>query len=54
VAKPLADYARKFKTRDEAIVAAHRSGGYSQKAIADYFELHYSTVSKIIKSAKSS
>ena len=52
VPKPLADYARKHKTRDEAIQAAYRSGGYSQKQIADYFELHYSWVSKIIKVAE--
>lgn len=51
VAKPLADYARKHNTRDEAIMAAYRSGGYSQKQIADYFELHYSRISKIIKNA---
>jgi putative transposase len=52
VAKPLADYARKHKTRDEAIMAAYCSGGYNQKQIADYFELHYSRVSKIIKNVE--
>ena len=49
VAKPLAEYASKHRTRDEAILAAYRSGGYSQKQIADYFELHYSRVSKIVR-----
>ena len=49
VAKPLADYERKFKARDDAIVAAFRGGGHTQKAIADYFGLHYSSVSKILK-----
>ena len=49
VPKPLADYARKHPLRDQAIIAAYRSGGYSQKQIADYFELHYSWVSKLIK-----
>ncbi len=52
VAKPLADYARKHKTRDEAIIAAYRSGGYSQKQIADYFELHYSWVSRVVKKSE--
>jgi DNA-binding MarR family transcriptional regulator len=28
---------------------AYRSGHYSMKAIADYFEVHYSTVSRVVK-----
>jgi len=38
--------------RDEAILEAWNSGGYTQKDIADYFSIHYSWVSKIIKKAK--
>ncbi|MGD9843289.1 MAG: hypothetical protein AB7F79_00250 [Steroidobacteraceae bacterium] len=37
VAKPLADYTRKFKVRNEAIVVAYRSGGYTQREIAHAF-----------------
>lgn len=32
-----------------AVCTAFRSGGYTQKAIANFFGLHYSTVSKMIR-----
>jgi REP-associated tyrosine transposase len=51
--KELSYYAKKYKTRNEAIVIAYASGGYSLKEVGDYFELHYSTVSGIIKNHKS-
>jgi REP-associated tyrosine transposase len=51
--KELSYYANKYKTRNEAIVSAYASGGYSLKDVEDYFELHYSTVSGIIKNHKS-
>jgi len=38
-----------YKDRNNTILAAFNSGGYTMKAIADYFSLHYSSVSKIIK-----
>ena len=50
VAKPLSSYESASQQRNEAIYLAYRSGGYSMRAIADYFGLHYSSVSKIIKS----
>ncbi|WP_159084234.1 helix-turn-helix domain-containing protein [Saccharobesus litoralis] len=50
-AESLAYYQKTFPKRSEAIVAAYRSGGYTQKKIADYFGLHYTTVSRIIKKA---
>ena len=37
------------KTRDEAITKAYYSGYYTMKEIGEYFSLHYSTVSRIIK-----
>ena len=49
--KPLQTYKNMMDCRDEAIIAAYRSGGYSMKKIAAYFDLHYSSVSKIIKMA---
>lgn len=49
MAKDLSYYEKKFKKRDEAITAAYASGGYSMKAIGDYFMLHYSWVSRIVK-----
>jgi hypothetical protein len=47
--KSLADYARKHPQRDRAIAAAHASGRYTMRDIGDYFGLHYSRVSKIVR-----
>ena len=38
--------------KHEAIYNAYRSGGYTQKQIGDYFNLHYSQVSRIIAKYK--
>ena len=46
--KPLAQIAEEHE-RDEAMLRAYASGGYSLKAIGDYFGLHYSRVSRIVK-----
>lgn len=50
--KELSYYAGKYKTRNEAITRAYASGGYSLKEVGDYFGLHYSSVSGIIKNHK--
>tara|TARA_R110002072_G_scaffold1901_4_gene15784 strand:+ start:6989 stop:7837 length:849 start_codon:yes stop_codon:yes gene_type:complete len=47
--KPLSYYENKHNYRNDAIYAAYKNGTYSQKEIAVYFEMHYSTISKIIK-----
>ena len=52
VPKELSYYAKKYKVRNEAIISAYESGGYSLKEVGDYFKLHYSTVSGIVKSHK--
>ena len=49
--KPIETYKNMMDCRNEAIIAAYRSGGYTMKKIAVYFDLHYSSVSKIIKMA---
>ncbi len=41
------------KKRDEAIVTGYLTYGYEQKEIADFLGLHYSTVSRVISSARS-
>jgi putative transposase len=46
--KPLAEIAEEHE-RDEAILCAYASGGYSLKEIGDHFDLHYSHVSRIVK-----
>ncbi|MBR9883446.1 MAG: transposase [Oceanospirillales bacterium] len=52
LAKPLKYYIDSTPSRNEAIAQAYASGGYSMKAIGDFFGLHYSRVSRIIKAAK--
>ena len=51
--KPLSEYEASNIGRNTAIVAAYQSGGYTLKEIGDYFGLHYSTVSGILKDHKS-
>ncbi|QXP85787.1 helix-turn-helix domain-containing protein [Methylococcus sp. Mc7] len=46
--QPLAQIAAAHE-RDEAILCAYASGGYSLKEIGDHFGLHYSRVSRILK-----
>jgi REP element-mobilizing transposase RayT len=48
VAKPLDQYARRYRDRDEAIQSAYASGGHGLKAIGVHFGLHYSRVSRIV------
>ena len=45
---PLAEIASAH-ARDEAIVRAYASGGYTLREIGDHFGLHYSRVSRIVK-----
>ncbi len=49
IAKPIEHYLEIASTRNQGINFAYQSGGYSMKAIADNLGLHYSSVSKIIK-----
>ncbi len=53
VAKPISEYEASSASRNSAIVNAYRSGGYTLKELGEYFGLHYSTVSGIIKNNKS-
>ena len=51
VARPIDEYAHQHPDRDLAIAAAYASGGYTLRDIGDYFGLHYSRVSKIVRAA---
>ncbi|HKJ53037.1 MAG TPA: hypothetical protein VKB27_16205 [Gammaproteobacteria bacterium] len=51
--RQLSEYSSMEKDRNRAIARAYESGGYTLKEIASYFELHYSTVSVIVKNSKS-
>lgn len=48
-AKPINDYLKQSSDRDEAISNAYLSGDYTLQEIADYFSIHYSTISRIVK-----
>ncbi|ASQ47295.1 hypothetical protein clem_13845 [Legionella clemsonensis] len=43
------EYERMSGNRDEAIYSSYKSGLYSMKEIGEYFGLHYSRISRIIK-----
>ena len=47
-ARALGFYQASNESTEAAVCAAFASGSYTQKAIADYFGLHYSTVSKML------
>jgi REP element-mobilizing transposase RayT/DNA-binding CsgD family transcriptional regulator len=51
--KSLVYYEHHSQTRNQAIIEAYRSGGYTLKQIGDHFGLHYSTVSGIVRHHKS-
>lgn len=51
MSKPLEHYRNGFSDRDEAIVAAYKSGGYSLQELGSYFGLHYSRISRIVSLA---
>lgn len=46
--RALSTYKTESTSRDEAIRRAFKSGEYSMKAIADFFDVHYTTVSRIV------
>jgi REP element-mobilizing transposase RayT len=52
LALPLADYQAQYPDRDSAIRAAFASGNYTQPQIATHFGVHYSTVSRIVRSGR--
>ncbi|MES2673640.1 MAG: hypothetical protein V4660_05340 [Pseudomonadota bacterium] len=50
--KSLGEYEKISNNRSAVMHAAYQSGGYSLKDIGDYFDLHYSRVSKILAEEK--
>ena len=49
LAKPLSYYEKQYKDRDTAIIKSYESRGYTLKEIGDYYNLHYSRVSRIVR-----
>ena len=50
-AKPLAYYQAHHQTSKTAMAEAYATGDYTMNEIADYFDVHYSTVSRAVKDA---
>jgi hypothetical protein len=50
---PIHEYLSQEKDRNRAIAKAYQSGGYTLREIANYFNLHYSTVSVIARKSNS-
>ncbi len=48
ISQPLASFAKQHD-RDTAIALAYLSGQHTMAAIADYFRVHYTTVSRLVK-----
>lgn len=48
----LDDFARAYGDRHAAMAAAYLSGTYTMKAIAQYFGVHYSTVSRAVRTTE--
>lgn len=48
-AKPLSHYHRKLPDAKQAMVAAYATGDYTMQEIADHFDVHYATVSRVVK-----
>lgn len=46
---PLANIERDAPDRNAAIVGAYATGGYSYQQIAEYFNVHFTTVGKIVR-----
>ncbi|MFA0560639.1 transposase [Vibrio breoganii] len=50
--KTLSEYNHEAVDRSSAMTSAYASGGYTLQQIADYFGVHYSTVSRMINATK--
>lgn len=53
-APPLDVIHANHRNRDQAIVAAYETGDYSYQQIAEYFELHFTTVGEIVRKLRKS
>ena len=49
VAKPLSEIAAQYKDRNTAIIAAYKTGAYSQREIGEFYQLHPTTIGVIIR-----
>ncbi len=49
---PLAEIEKNNVSRNQAIINAYATGAYSYQQIADFFNIHFSTVGNIVRNAK--
>ena len=49
LAKPLAFYQKRHRDPKMAMASAYATGDYTMQAIADFFGVHYATVSRAVK-----
>ena len=49
IAKPLSEIAARHKDRDAAIIAAYKTGAYSQREIGEFYQLHPTTIGVIVR-----
>lgn len=49
MAMSLAEYKNRYQSRNEAMVNAYNTGAYSMREIAEYFDVHYMTVSRAVR-----
>jgi hypothetical protein len=54
IAKPLSEIASQYKDRKTAIIAAYKTGAYSQREIGEFYQLHPTTVGVIVRKNKDS
>ena len=52
-AKPLNAFAKRYKDPKIAMVNAYKTGNYTLGEVAENFDVHYSTVSRLVKKAES-
>lgn len=46
---PLEEYLRRYRTPEQTMARAYLDGGYTQREIAAFFDVHYSTVSRAVR-----
>ncbi len=50
--KTISEWETNTDNRDDAIIGAYLSGAYTLREIGDYFNLHYSRISRIVSGRK--
>lgn len=54
IAKPLFEIAAQYKDRNMAIIAAYKTGAYSQREIGEFYQLYPTTIGVIVRKNRNS